>query len=71
MRKRFMLLAASFFALFSTGQLAAQPPVNVTLVKAGHLLDPRTGERGRIRHVLVLSWKNTRRSNGNNVSHFV
>ena len=27
MRKRFMLLAASFFALFSTGQLAAQPPV--------------------------------------------
>ena len=43
MRKQFMLLAASFFALFSTGQLAAQPPANITLVKAGHLRDPRTG----------------------------
>ncbi len=37
------LLAASFFALFSTGQLMAQSPAPVTLIKAGRLLDPRTG----------------------------
>jgi len=37
------LLASLFFALFSTGPLAAQSPVPVTLVKAGRLLDPRTG----------------------------
>ena len=43
MRKRFTLLAALFFSLFSTGQLAAQSPALVTLVKAGRLLDPRTG----------------------------
>ena len=43
MRKRFTLLAALFFALFSTGELAAQLPARVTLVKAGRLLDPRTG----------------------------
>lgn len=49
--------AAFIFALFSTGQVAAQ----VTLVKAGRLLDPRTGsllspaavliENGRIKKV--------------------
>ena len=43
MRKRFTLLAALFFALFSTVELAAQSPALVTLVKAGRLLDPRTG----------------------------
>ncbi len=37
------LLAASFCASFSTGQLVAQSPALVTLVKAGRLLDPRTG----------------------------
>ena len=37
------LLASLFFALFSTGQLAAQSSAVVTLVKAGRLLDPRTG----------------------------
>ena len=31
------------FALFSVGQLFAQSPAVVTLVKAGRLLDPRTG----------------------------
>jgi imidazolonepropionase-like amidohydrolase len=36
-------LAASFFGLFSTGQLAAQLVAPVTLVRAGRLLDPRTG----------------------------
>ena len=38
-----LLLVASFFALVSTTQLAAQSPASVTLVKAGRLLDPRTG----------------------------
>jgi imidazolonepropionase-like amidohydrolase len=42
MRKLF-LLSVAFFALFSTEQVAAQSPVSVTLVKAGRLLDPRTG----------------------------
>ena len=43
MRKRFTLLAALFFALFSTGRLAAQTSASATLVKASRLLDPRTG----------------------------
>jgi imidazolonepropionase-like amidohydrolase len=45
LRKRILsaLLVASFCALFSTGQLVAQSPALVTLVKAGRLLDPRTG----------------------------
>jgi imidazolonepropionase-like amidohydrolase len=61
MYKRFALLAALFFALFSTGQLAAQSPAPFILVKAGRLLDPRTGnvlspaavliENGKIREV--------------------
>jgi hypothetical protein len=37
------VLAALFFGLTSFGQLAAQSPTSVTLVKAGRLLDPRTG----------------------------
>ena len=43
MRNLLSLLAASFVFLFTTGQLAAQSPAPVTLVKAGRLLDPRTG----------------------------
>src|ERR1700730_17176133 len=43
MRKLCTMLAVLFFVLFSTGQLAAQSPTPVTLVKAGRLLDPRTG----------------------------
>jgi len=43
MRKLFMLLAPLYFALFPIGQLAAQSPTVVILVKAGRLLDPRTG----------------------------
>ncbi|HKV61776.1 MAG TPA: amidohydrolase family protein [Candidatus Acidoferrum sp.] len=39
----FMLLASSFFALFSAAHLAGQTPASITLVKAGRLLDPRTG----------------------------
>jgi imidazolonepropionase-like amidohydrolase len=41
--RNFLLLAASFFALFSSVEVAAQAPAPVTLVKAGRLLDPRTG----------------------------
>jgi imidazolonepropionase-like amidohydrolase len=37
------LLAALLSSLFSAGQVAAQSPAPVTLVKAGRLLDPRTG----------------------------
>ena len=61
MRKLFRLLTTLFFALLSTGQLAAQSPAPVTLVKAGRLLDPRTGnvlspaavliENGKIKEV--------------------
>jgi imidazolonepropionase-like amidohydrolase len=38
-----MLSAGLMFALFLNGPLAAQSSVLVTLVKAGRLLDPRTG----------------------------
>src|SRR6202050_2361979 len=57
----YSVLAASFFALFPTGQLAAQSAAPVTLVKAGRLLDPKTGnvlspaavliENGKIKEV--------------------
>ncbi len=43
MRRRFTLLAALFLVLCSTGQITAQTPAPVTLVRAGRLLDPRTG----------------------------
>jgi len=59
--RNFLLLAASFLALFSSVEVAAQAPAPVTLVKAGRLLDPRTGnvlspsavliEGGRIKEV--------------------
>lgn len=39
----FLSLLASLFTLFSSGQVAAQAPTPVTLVKAGRLLDPRSG----------------------------
>jgi imidazolonepropionase-like amidohydrolase len=41
--RNFFLLAASFFSFFSSVEVVAQTPVPVTLVKAGRLLDPRTG----------------------------
>jgi len=41
--RSFLLLAASLFTLFSSGRVAAQAPAPATLVKAGRLLDPRTG----------------------------
>jgi len=61
MRKLCTMLAALFFVLFSIGQIVAQSPAPATLVKAGHLLDPRTGnvlspaavliENGKIKEV--------------------
>jgi len=61
MRKLCTILAVLFFVLFSIGQIVAQSPAPVTLVKAGHLLDPRTGnvlspavvliENGKIKEV--------------------
>lgn len=36
-------LVVSLFTLSSSGQVAAQDPGPVTLVKADRLLDPRTG----------------------------
>jgi imidazolonepropionase-like amidohydrolase len=57
----FTLLAASLFTLFSSGHLAAQSSAPITVVKAGRLLDPRTGnvlspaavliEEGKIKEV--------------------
>src|ERR1700681_4194397 len=38
-----LLLAVSFLALLSSRQIAAQSSASITLVKAGRLLDPRTG----------------------------
>src|SRR5205085_7685993 len=40
---RFRTIPALFFLLFSMVELSAQPPASVTLVNAGRLLDPRTG----------------------------
>jgi imidazolonepropionase-like amidohydrolase len=37
------VLAASFFVLFSTAHVVAQTPTLQTLVRAGRMLDPRTG----------------------------
>jgi len=61
MRKLFTLLAASIVVLVPTGQLAGQSSASVTLVRAGRLLDPRTGnvlapaavliEEGKIKEV--------------------
>jgi imidazolonepropionase-like amidohydrolase len=65
MTNLFTLLAALFFALSSTAQLAPPSPAHVTLVKAGRLLDPRTGnvlspaavliENGKIKEVNSLA----------------
>jgi imidazolonepropionase-like amidohydrolase len=61
LNRSILLLVASLFTLFSSGQVAAQAPAPATLVKAGRLLDPRTGnvlspaavliEEGKIKEV--------------------
>src|ERR1700704_5390663 len=61
MRKLFIPLTASLLTLLPAGPLAAQAPAAATLVKAGRLLDPRTGnilspaavliENGKIKEV--------------------
>jgi imidazolonepropionase-like amidohydrolase len=43
MRKLLTRWTSLFFVLLSVAQVAAQAPAPVTLVKAGRLLDPRTG----------------------------
>jgi imidazolonepropionase-like amidohydrolase len=43
MHKNLTFLAVTFFALFSGVEVTAQSPAPVTIVKAGRLLDPRTG----------------------------
>jgi imidazolonepropionase-like amidohydrolase len=60
-----LLLAASLFTLSSSEQVAAQAPAPATLIKAGRLLDPRTGnlrspaavliENGKIKEVGLVS----------------
>jgi imidazolonepropionase-like amidohydrolase len=61
MCKRITLWAGLLYLLLSIGPLAGQPPTLLTLVKAGRLLDPRTGnvlspsavliENGKIKEV--------------------
>jgi imidazolonepropionase-like amidohydrolase len=60
-RKPFISMTALLLALLPTGQLPAQSSAVATLVKAGRLLDPRSGnvlspaavlvENGRIKEV--------------------
>ena len=57
MRKLSTLLAVSLVALFSTEQITADPSAPVTLVKAGRLLDPRTGNVLSPAAVLIESGK--------------
>src|SRR5207253_5394281 len=56
-RKLSTFLAALLVAIFMTGQLTAQSPASVTLVKAGRLLDPRTGNVLSPAAVLIESGK--------------
>lgn len=44
MPKLWTVLAALFLVLFSSGHVVAQTPTVQSLVRAGHLLDPRTGQ---------------------------
>ena len=44
MRNLCTVLTALFYVLFSVGCVVAQAPTVQTLVRAGHLLDPRTGQ---------------------------
>ena len=57
MNKLSAFLAGSFIALFLVGQLTAQQSAPVTLVKAGRLLDPRTGNVLSPAAVLIESGK--------------
>ncbi len=49
--------ASLLFVLFSSGQLAAQSPAPATLIKAGRLLDPQTGNVLSPAAVLIESGK--------------
>jgi hypothetical protein len=52
MRNLCTVLTALFYVLFSVGRVVAQTPTVQTLVRAGHLLDPRTGQV--LSHAAVL-----------------
>jgi imidazolonepropionase-like amidohydrolase len=51
------VLAALFFVWFSIGQVAAQTPTPQTLVRAGRMLDPRTGDVPSPAAVLIENGK--------------
>ena len=55
-RKLCIILAALFTGLLASGRLAGQAPT-LTLVKAGHLIDPRTGKALSPAAVLIESGK--------------
>jgi imidazolonepropionase-like amidohydrolase len=57
LNRNFLLLAVSFFVLFSSVEAAAQAPAPVTLVKAARLLDPRTGDVLAPAYVLIEGGK--------------
>src|SRR5205807_8656478 len=55
-RKVCIILAALFTGLLASGRLAGQAPT-LTLVKAGHLIDPRAGKALSPAAVLIESGK--------------
>jgi hypothetical protein len=57
MGKLCALVAAMFFGVILAGQACAQSPAPVTLIKAGRLLDPRTGNVLSPAAVLIESGK--------------
>src|SRR5260370_33907137 len=57
MRKLRTGLAASFFVLLSIGKVVAQTPTPQTLVRAGRMLDPRTGNALSPAAVLIENGK--------------
>src|ERR1700736_6102795 len=56
-RNLFTLLAALFFGLSSAGQIAAESPAVMTLVKARRLPDPRTGNVLSPAAAELLGWQ--------------
>ena len=57
MRKSFTLLATLFVALSSTTRFMAESPAPMTLIRAGRLLDPRTGSALSPAAVLIENGK--------------
>src|SRR5262249_50015331 len=57
MRKSFTLLATLFVALSSATRFMAESPAPMTLIRAGRLLDPRTGSALSPAAVLIENGK--------------